>query len=117
MLAEFGGNRASYARQDAAGQRRRAKHPLLHPKQIAAGTFDNEAVLIQQHRFIRPGNRKVLVYLREYQGDVILCICNLARSAQPVEIDLNEFKGSVPIELVGRTPFPPVGDLPYLLTL
>ena len=68
-------------------------------------------------RFIRPGNRKVLVYLREYDGDVILCICNLARSAQPVEIDLAEFKGRVPIELVGRTPFPPIGDLPYLLTL
>ncbi len=68
-------------------------------------------------RFIRPGNRKVLVYLREYDGDVILCVSNLARSAQPVEIDLAEFKGTVPIELVGRTPFPPVGDLPYLLTL
>ena len=40
-----------------------------------------------------------------------------ARSAQPVEVDLSEFKGAVPIELVGRTPFPPVGDLPYLLTL
>ncbi len=68
-------------------------------------------------RFIRPGNRKVLVYLREYDGDVILCVCNLARTAQPVEIDLAEFKGAVPIELVGRTPFPPVGELPYLLTL
>src|ERR1700730_3628063 len=68
-------------------------------------------------RFIRPGNRKVLVYLREYQNDVILCVVNLARSAQPVEVDLSEFKGTVPIELIGRTPFPPVGDLPYLLTL
>jgi maltose alpha-D-glucosyltransferase/alpha-amylase len=68
-------------------------------------------------RFIRPGNRKVLVYLRQYENDVILCVVNLARSAQPVEVDLAEFKGSVPIELVGRTPFPPVGELPYLLTL
>src|SRR3954466_457999 len=68
-------------------------------------------------RFIRPGNRKVLVYLREYGEDTILCVANLARSAQPVELDLSAFKGSVPIELLGRTPFPPVGDLPYLLTL
>jgi len=68
-------------------------------------------------RFIRPGNRKVLVYLREYQKDAILCVVNLARSAQPVEVDLSEFKGTVPIELLARTPFPPVGDLPYLLTL
>ncbi|HZO20974.1 MAG TPA: maltose alpha-D-glucosyltransferase [Steroidobacteraceae bacterium] len=68
-------------------------------------------------RFIRPGNRKVLVYLREYGPDSILCVVNLARSAQPVEVDLADFKGTVPIELIGRTPFPPVGDLPYLLTL
>ncbi|HUI61937.1 MAG TPA: maltose alpha-D-glucosyltransferase [Steroidobacteraceae bacterium] len=68
-------------------------------------------------RFIRPGNRKVLVYLREHGADAILCVCNLARSAQPVEVDLAEFKGAVPIELLGHTPFPPVGDPPYLLTL
>src|SRR5579862_4170757 len=68
-------------------------------------------------RFIRPGNRKVLVYLREYKNDVIVCVANLARTAQPVEVNLSEFKGTVPIELIGRTPFPPVGELPYLLTL
>ncbi|HKT73437.1 MAG TPA: maltose alpha-D-glucosyltransferase [Steroidobacteraceae bacterium] len=68
-------------------------------------------------RFIRPGNRKVLVYLREYGGDSILCVVNLARSAQPVELDLSEYKGRVPIELLGQTPFPPIGELPYFLTL
>jgi len=68
-------------------------------------------------KFIRPGNRKVLVYLREYGEDTILCVANLARSAQPVELDLSSFKGTVPIELLGRTPFPPVGDLPYFITL
>ena len=68
-------------------------------------------------RIIRPGNRKVFVYLRHYGDDTILCVVNLARSAQPVEIDLTEFKGAVPIELLGSTPFPPVGELPYFLTL
>ena len=68
-------------------------------------------------KFIRPGNRKVLVYLREYQDDTILCVANLARSAQPVELDLSLFKGTVPTEMLGRTPFPPVGELPYMLTL
>jgi maltose alpha-D-glucosyltransferase/alpha-amylase len=68
-------------------------------------------------KFIRPGNRKVLVYLREYGDDAILCVANLSRSAQPVELDLVAYKGAVPIEMLGRTPFPPVGDLPYLLTL
>ena len=68
-------------------------------------------------RFIRPGNRKVLVYLREYGDDTILCVANLSRSAQPVEIDLADQKGTVPIELLGSTAFPPIGELPYFLTL
>ncbi len=68
-------------------------------------------------RFIRPGNRKVLAYVREHGDDTILCVVNLARSAQPVELNLAEFKGMVPTEMIGRTPFPPIGDLPYLLTL
>ncbi|HET9395174.1 MAG TPA: alpha-glucosidase C-terminal domain-containing protein, partial [Nitrospiraceae bacterium] len=68
-------------------------------------------------RFIRPGNRKVLCYVREYGEDQILCVVNLARTAQPVELNLSEFKGSVPIELTGRTSFPPIGELPYMLTL
>ncbi|MDB6014003.1 MAG: treS [Gammaproteobacteria bacterium] len=68
-------------------------------------------------KFIRPGNRKVLVYLRQYGDDTILCVVNLSRSAQPVEIDLADHKGTVPIELLGSTAFPPVGELPYFLTL
>src|SRR6202167_3082197 len=68
-------------------------------------------------QFVRPGNRKVLVYLRQFGDDTILCVANLARSAQPVELNLAAHKGAVPIELLGQTPFPPIGDLPYLLTL
>ena len=68
-------------------------------------------------QFVRPGNRKVLVYVRQFGDDTILCVANLARSAQPVEIDLAAHKGAVPIELLGQTPFPPIGELPYLLTL
>jgi len=68
-------------------------------------------------QFVRPGNRKVLVYLRCHGDDTILCVANLARSAQPVEINLAVHKGAVPIELLGQTPFPPIGELPYLLTL
>src|SRR6202453_862606 len=68
-------------------------------------------------RFLRPGNRKILAYLREYGDDSILCVANLSRSAQPVELNLPEFKTRVPVEMLGRTTFPPIGDLPYLLTL
>jgi maltose alpha-D-glucosyltransferase/alpha-amylase len=67
--------------------------------------------------FLRPGNRKVLAYLRELGDEAILCVANLARSAQPVELDIARLRGRVPVELMGRTAFPPIGDLPYLLTL
>src|SRR5690606_18535961 len=67
--------------------------------------------------FLRPGNRKILAYLREYGDEAILCVVNLARSAQPVELDLSRFRGRVPVEMLGRESFPPIGDLPYLLTL
>ncbi|WP_119678843.1 maltose alpha-D-glucosyltransferase [Indioceanicola profundi] len=68
-------------------------------------------------RFLYPGNRKVLAYLREHEGETVLCVANLSRSAQAVELDLRELRGRVPVELLGRSIFPPVGDLPYLLTL
>ena len=71
--------------------------------------------------FLAPGNRKVLAYLREYEDggehEAILCVANLSRSAQPVELNLSKFRGRVPVEMMGRTAFPPIGDLPYLLTL
>jgi maltose alpha-D-glucosyltransferase/alpha-amylase len=67
--------------------------------------------------FLKPGNRKILAYLREHQGEVILCVTNLSRAAQPVELDLVAYKGRVPVEMMGRTAFPPIGEMPYLLTL
>lgn len=68
-------------------------------------------------RFLSPGNRKILAYLREYEGETILCVFNLSRLPQAVELDLSEFNGRVPIELSGMSPFPPVGQLTYLLTM
>lgn len=67
--------------------------------------------------FLRPGNRKILAYLREYEDEMILCVANLSRTPQAVELDLKSFKGRVPVELMGRSIFPPIGELPYLLTL
>jgi maltose alpha-D-glucosyltransferase/alpha-amylase len=64
-----------------------------------------------------PRNRKILAYLRRYEGELILCVVNLSRGAQAVELDLSEFAGHVPVELLSRSPFPPIGELPYLLTL
>jgi maltose alpha-D-glucosyltransferase/alpha-amylase len=67
--------------------------------------------------FLKAGNRKILAYVRRYDDDALLCVANLARSAQPVELDLSHYQGRVPVELLGRTAFPPIGELPYLLTL
>jgi maltose alpha-D-glucosyltransferase/alpha-amylase len=64
-----------------------------------------------------PGNRKVLAYLRQYEGETILCIVNLSRSAQPAELDLSAYSGRVPVELMGNSAFPPIGELPYFITL
>ncbi|WP_311223840.1 MULTISPECIES: maltose alpha-D-glucosyltransferase [unclassified Acidovorax] len=67
--------------------------------------------------FLKPGNRKILAYVSEHDDDVILTVFNLSRAAQPVELDLSAYKGRAPLEMLGRVTFPPIGDLPYLLTL
>jgi len=67
--------------------------------------------------FLKPENRAALTYLRRYKGEVILAVANLSRFVQPVELDLSEFRGWTPVELIGRTDFPMIGDLPYFLTL
>ncbi|RZL86589.1 MAG: alpha-amylase, partial [Variovorax sp.] len=67
--------------------------------------------------FLRPGNRKILAYLSIFEDDVILTVFNLSRAAQPVELDLSAWKTRVPVEMLGRSSFPPIGELPYLLTM
>jgi maltose alpha-D-glucosyltransferase/alpha-amylase len=68
-------------------------------------------------RFLYPGNRKMLTFLREHDGETILCVANVAQSPQAVELDLSEFNGRVPTELTAGSRFPPIGQLTYLLTL
>jgi maltose alpha-D-glucosyltransferase/alpha-amylase len=68
-------------------------------------------------RFIYPGNRQILAYLREHDNDTLLCVANLSHAPQAVELDLAEFEGRVPVELTGGNSFPAIGKLTYLLTL
>ncbi|WP_036262429.1 maltose alpha-D-glucosyltransferase [Methylocapsa aurea] len=68
-------------------------------------------------RFLYPANRKVLAYLREIKDERILCVVNVSRAPQAVELDLGEFKGAAPVELTAGSLFPPIGAQPYLLTL
>ncbi|MGH2550784.1 MAG: maltose alpha-D-glucosyltransferase, partial [Thermomicrobiales bacterium] len=67
--------------------------------------------------FLYPDNLKVLAYLRAYQDEKLLCIVNLSRFVQCCELDLSTYHGYRPVELIGETAFPPIGDLPYFITL
>ena len=67
--------------------------------------------------FVRPANRTVLAYVRQLDNEAILCVANLSRSAQAVELDLSAWKGRIPQEMLGRANFPRIGELPYLVTL
>ncbi|WP_163782070.1 maltose alpha-D-glucosyltransferase [Myxococcus vastator] len=68
-------------------------------------------------RFLQTDNRKVLAFIREWEGQTVLVVCNLSRFAQPAVLDMREWEGSVPVELIGETPFPQVGELPYQLSM
>jgi maltose alpha-D-glucosyltransferase/alpha-amylase len=66
---------------------------------------------------LRPENRKVLAYVRRYESEQILCVANLSRFLQAVELDLSKWRGMVPVELFSSNEMPIVGDAPYFLTL
>ena len=68
-------------------------------------------------KFFDPVNRKVLAYLRQYQDQRVLCVANLSRFAQPVDLDLSEAEGAIPVEMLGYVEFPPIERHPYRLTL
>ena len=67
--------------------------------------------------FLNPSNRKVLAYLRRYGEQRVLCVANLSRFAQPVDLELPELEGATPVEMLGYVDFPPIGKQPYRLTL
>ncbi len=66
---------------------------------------------------LRPQNTKIFAHIRRHEDDTVLCVHNMARSAQAVELDLSEFAGRHPVEMLGRSTFPRIGALRYLLTL
>ena len=80
----------------------RKQHPVF-----GMGTYDE----------LGSSNPSVLVFVREFGDDRVLCVNNLSRFPQPVELDLSRFEGYRPVELTGGVPFPLVGELPYQLSL
>jgi maltose alpha-D-glucosyltransferase/alpha-amylase len=67
--------------------------------------------------FLNPANRKVLAYLRRFENEQVLCVANLSRFAQPVDLDLSKLEGIVPVEMQGYVEFPRIEHQPYRLTL
>ncbi len=84
--------------------------------------------------FLTPENRKILAYIRRYDptaasvqetaasaptssAETVLCVANLSRFAQPVSLDLSQFAGMVPVEMLGYVTFPTITAAPYPLTV
>ncbi len=47
----------------------------------------------------------------------VLCVANLSRFAQPAMLPLQRWMGMTPVELMGKVPFPPIGEADYFVTL
>ena len=73
-------------------------------------------------KMLSPSNRRILAYTREYTGpdgktEIILCVANMSSASQAAELELSPYAGTVPVEMLGGSAFPPIGQLSYLLTL
>jgi maltose alpha-D-glucosyltransferase/alpha-amylase len=73
-------------------------------------------------KMLSPSNRRILAYIREYtdahgKTELVLCVANVSRAAQAAELDLSQYAGMVPVEMLGGSAFPPIGQLNFLLTL
>jgi len=77
----------------------------------------HEAFAVGSFHDLGGSNPSVLAFLRQHDRDVVLCVNNLSRFPQPIELPLQEWSGYTPVELTGRVTFPRIGHLPYLLTL
>jgi maltose alpha-D-glucosyltransferase/alpha-amylase len=97
---------------------RRSQHSLLSWMKRMIHVRKSSSVLSRGSiEFLKPSNHRVLAYVRQLAGEKILVVNNLSKSAQAVELDLRQYKGSVPIEMFGGNLFPRIGELYYLLTL
>ena len=97
---------------------RRSQHSLLSwMKRIIHVRKSSRVLSRGSIEFLKPSNHRVLAYVRQLGEEKILVVNNLSKSAQAVELDLRQYKGSIPIEMFGGNLFPRIGDLYYLLTL
>ena len=104
-------------------QQRRDSSSFLHwLRRMISVRRQHPVLAVGQFEMLHAQNPSVLAYLRRGIGDdgeedIVLCVNNLSRFPQPCELMLEQLAGKVPIELTGRVPFPPIGELPYFVTL
>ncbi|MBO0800674.1 MAG: maltose alpha-D-glucosyltransferase, partial [Blastocatellia bacterium] len=67
--------------------------------------------------FVKPENPKIFAFIRSYEDETVLCIYNLARSSQPVQLDLSDYQGLTPVDLQYQVEFPRITAQPYQLAL
>ncbi len=106
-----------YQAVNVEAQRRDPSSLLRWVRQLIALRKRTAALSRGSLELLDPANRKILAFVRRDGGDPVLVVANLARAAQPVELDLAPFAGLTPVEMFGGTAFPRVGASLYLLTL
>jgi len=97
---------------------KRSEHSLLSwMKRLIQVRKSSQAFSRGTIEFLDPPNHRVLAFVREYGKERVLAVNNLSSTCQAVELNLKKYKGSIPIEMSGKTIFPRVTELPYLLTM
>ncbi|MGH9105885.1 MAG: alpha-glucosidase C-terminal domain-containing protein, partial [Acidimicrobiales bacterium] len=92
----------------------RRQHPVFGTGTVEAVSTDNPSVLA----YVRaPAGATSPTGPDQAPDDVVLCVANLSRFAQPGQLPLHRWEGMTPIELIGRVPFPAIGERPYFITL
>src|SRR2546425_1468079 len=102
---------------NAEAQRQNPASPYWWMKRLIALRRRYPAFGRGSIEFLHPQNRKVLALVRRHERESILIVANLSRFVQYAELDLSALRGVTPVEMFGQTRFPPIGELPYLLTL
>ncbi len=106
-----------YQSVNVEAQQRSGSSLLSWMKRLIALVKRHPAFRRGSFEILQPANRKIFAFVRQFHDDALLAANNLSRFAQAVELDLSRFQGWTPVELFGDTPFPRIGEPPYLLTL
>ena len=110
-----------YQAVNVEAQRDNSSSLLNWTRTMLAVRRRHDAFAVGGFRELGGSNPSVLAFVREYTGDgqrdIVLCVNNLSRFPQPIELNLQHWSGYTPVEMTGHVEFPPIGQLPYLLTL